>query len=444
MNDRTKSRADLHVHSKHSDRPSEWFLRRIGAPECFAEPREIYDEMRGRGMDFVTLSDHNCIDGALEIAAVARKTGKQLTVLTCQSKPPQERIDLKNCRPVGTFALPEYELLELCFPPFLEIIEYIERNRFNELIISTPGPLGLTALAAAKLLGIRTIGIYHTDFPSIARHLTDDEAVEQITWKYMHWFYESVDWVVAPSQYYRKQLVSRGFDPKKVAVMIRGVDLDRFRPVLRDERFWDRWGPGRGFKFIYVGRVSADKNVELAITSFLDLLGQGADAHLAVVGDGPLLKGVRKRFQHRRIAFTGFLQGEDLPTALASADVMVFPSTTDTFGNAVLEAQACGLPAIVSDQGGPQEIVVPHASGIAVDVARPGAVTEAMARLLHEPALRADMRRRALANAADRNWPQVLDELWNRRDHASHDPAIPELGRLAQPSEPAEINAGVT
>jgi len=377
------------------------------------------------------------------LAGVARKTGKPLTVITCLDQIPPDPIDVKAFRPVGTFPLPEYEVHELSFPPFLDVIEYIERNQFNELIISTPGPLGLTALAAAKLLGIRTTGIYHTDFPMIARCLTDDPAVEQLTWKYMQWFYDSVDWVVAPSEYYRRHLVRHGFDPARLSVLVRGVDRERFNPTKRDEAFWDRYGLARGFKFLYVGRVSADKQVELVLTSFQKLAEQGREASLAIVGDGPSLEELRRRHQDPRIAFTGFLDGEELATAVASADVLVFPSTTDTFGNAVLEAQASGLPAIVSNRGGPQEIVTTHGSGVVVDVAEPGAVAQAMDRLLGDSDLRGDMRRRALRNAAGRGWEQVLDELWNHEDHGARSAPIVDYSQATLQPDPGEIAADV-
>lgn len=107
------------------------------------------------------------------------------------------------------------------------------------------------------------------------------------------------------------------------------------------------------------------------------------------------------------------MEGEALATAYASADVMVFPSTTDTFGNVVLEAQASGLPVIVSDLGGPAEIVRGHASGIVVDHRHPEALMEAMERLYLSPELRADLRARGLRSAAECTWDKVLESFWS-------------------------------
>ena len=99
------------------------------------------------------------------------------------------------------------------------MIEYIERQGFNELIISTPGTMGLTALAAARLLGLRTTGIYHTDFPEYVRRLTRDDELADMTWKYMLWFYEHTDRILVPTEHYRKDLIHHGFEPAQLEVM---------------------------------------------------------------------------------------------------------------------------------------------------------------------------------------------------------------------------------
>ena len=124
------------------------------------------------------------------LAGTARTLGRQLTVITCLETTPACQGELRNFPPVGVFNMPEYESQAIAFPPFLEIINYIERSRFNELIISTPGPMGLVGLAAARLLGLRVTAIYHTDFVQYVRWLTHDDDLADLTWKYMLWFYE--------------------------------------------------------------------------------------------------------------------------------------------------------------------------------------------------------------------------------------------------------------
>jgi glycosyltransferase involved in cell wall biosynthesis len=124
------------------------------------------------------------------------------------------------------------------------------------------------------------------------------------------------------------------------------------------------------------------------------------------------LGALRRKFERPNILFTGFLSGEELARAFASADTFVFPSTTDTFGNVVLEAQASGLPSIVSNQGGPAEAVEHGVSGLIFDAADPDAMLAAMECMWRDQSLRQLASRAALASAAGASWRQVLDQLW--------------------------------
>ncbi len=171
------------------------------------------------------------------------------------------------------------------------------------------------------------------------------------------------------------------------------------------------------FTFLYAGRMSREKNVEHLIHSFLKLtanLEEPIKANLGLCGDGPQLSYLRDKYSGiEDIHFTGCLDSEELAIAYASSDVFVFPSTTDTFGNVVLEAQACGLPAIVSNMGGPAEIVMHNGSGLIVDISYEMALASAMKQLYVDDIMRGDMRNRAILNAEQRSWNSILDLLWN-------------------------------
>ena len=353
------------------------------------------------------------------MAAAARRMGRPLTVLTSLAAVPPSKADVQNFLPVGVFPMPEYESQALAFPPFLEVIEYIERQRFAELIISTPGPMGLTGMAAARLLGLRTMAIYHTDFVQYVRYLTQDDDLAGFTWKYLLWFYGQADLVLVPTEYYRQHLIENGFEPGKLRVMARGVDCRSFQPEKHDPAFFERYGCNGSLKFLYAGRVSREKNVDGLIAAFDRLRERGHSADLVIVGDGPYRKELQARCRGRAVVFTGMLAGDELAAAYASADVMVFPSTTDTFGNVVLEAQASGLPVIVSDLGGPADIVRAHDSGMIVDHQQPEALVDAMEKLYLSPQLRADLRARGLRNAAQCTWENALDSLWSLGDGAA-------------------------
>ena len=359
-----------------------------------------------------TLSDVNGVAHTINmLSTLARRKGVDITVVTSLDEAPQVAFPLKNFEPVGAFRLPEYESQTLVFPPFLDMLGYFEQEGFDEIIISTPGPMGVAALGVAFLLRIPTQGIYHTDLPTYIGQLTDDDNMASLSWRSMRWFYGRMDTIVVQSRYYLEQLAARGLDRSLMRIMGKGVDLERFNPGRRERGFWRRYGLNGRFCFLYVGRVSREKNLEALLQAFLAYAETDGEASLAVVGEGPSLEELKRRFSHPRISFTGCLTGDRLAAAYASADVFVFPSMTDTYGNVVLEAHASGLPAIASDQGGPPEIVATHDSGLIIDMRNTGAIVEAMRRLAADRDLRDRLSRNALAKARESGWEGPLDVL---------------------------------
>ncbi|VAX31033.1 Glycosyltransferase, partial [hydrothermal vent metagenome] len=162
------------------------------------------------------------------------------------------------------------------------------------------------------------------------------------------------------------QLVEKGLSPEKIRPLPRWVDTGVFSPVKRNEAMWHRYSLNGEMKFLYVGRISKEKNLELLADAFIETINRGFCVDLVVVGDGPYRSELEERLSGYPALFTGFLEGEALSAIYASSDVFVFPSTTDTFGNVVLEAQASGLPVIVSDKGGPRELMVNNETGIVI------------------------------------------------------------------------------
>ena len=393
---------------QHKDEP---FLRAVA--ENFAGAEKLLKRSGKRAWFTDTFTDMNGVVNTIRtLAALAHKEGKQITVATCLPEKPAADFPVKNFRPVGTFTLEEYNRQELVYPPLLEIINWLEEEEIDEVILSTPGPVGLAALAAARLLKLKVRGIYHTDFPQYVRHFADDEKLEDITWRYMAWFYEGMDRIAVPSRAYLDQLAAKGFDREKLYVMPRGVDLSRFSPDKRDETFWAPFGLRPGFKFFYAGRISKEKNLENLLEAFRSLQsGENFNAQLVLAGDGPHLDELRKEYADEHVVFTGRLDGEELARAYAGADFFVFPSLTDTFGNAVLEAHASGLPAIVSNEGGPCEIVRSHNSGLVVDARNPAALAEALRTVRNNAGLCGELKSGALARARASRWETVLAQL---------------------------------
>jgi len=359
-----------------------------------------------------TFTDVNGVSKTISrMCSLANEQGEPINVLICGEETPECDFPVSNFKPVGSFRIPEYESQIVTIPPVLEILAYIEEQGFDELIISTPGPMGLCALLAAKLLSIRRVGIYHTDFPKYVTDLTDDDNLEEAAWQFMRWFYGKMDTIHVPSIYYKRMLEENGLGEKRIVVLPRGVNRELYNPKRRSESFWDSFGLNGGFKYIYVGRVSREKNVEAMMEAFSEIGADAPDASMIVVGDGPALPEMKQRYSADNVVFTGYLHGEELATAYASANAFVFPSMTDTYGNAVLEAHACGLPAVVSDKGGPSEIVSSHASGIVVDASRPEQIAQAMLQLRNDDKLYQRMRTGAIQKAGETTWETALNLL---------------------------------
>jgi glycosyltransferase involved in cell wall biosynthesis len=290
-----------------------------------------------------------------------------------------------NFKCIGDFSLPEYPELRLHFPPILDVIDFFERDGFTRIHVSTPGTLGLLALFMAKLMDVPVAATYHTDIPQYVRSLTNDEFLENAAWQYMIWFYNQMAEVTVPSASTRTQLVEHGLPVEKTKPLPRWVNTEQFSPAKRDPAFWDKHGMTDGVKSLYVGRVSKEKNLELLADAFAEVVKTGNKCWLVIVGDGPYRSEMEEKLSICPVLFTGFMEGEALSRVYASADVFVFPSTTDTFGNVVLEAQASGLPVIVSDEGGPQELMMNGETGLITRSGSKTALLEAMAGFTDDP-----------------------------------------------------------
>ena len=370
--------------------------------------RPVELENRRKGWCTDTLEDVNGVARTIRtMAAAGRKQGADLTILT--SRPdfkPEEGVI--NFLPVGVFTIPEYELQKLSFPPILEVVDHIIRRGYTELILSTPGPMGLTGLLAAKLLGLRVSAIYHTDFPQYARFLSeDDPMMEGIAWNYMQWFYSQMDRVYVNSQKYLDRWVEKGLPKEKLRILPRGLETEVFDLRHRDPGFWKKRG-ARGKVVLYVGRISKEKELEF-LAQVAERMKRDTQIHFAFTGDGPLLPELKKRLP--QALFTGTLHGEDLSRAYASADLFVFPSTTDTYGNVVIEALASGLPVLVSDQGGPRELLRNPADGevITGDAA---AWEYAIRRILGQNGNDEERRARRERTVGGRSWDEAFIKFW--------------------------------
>lgn len=228
----------------------------------------------------------------------------------------------------------------------------------------------------------------------------------------MLWYYGQMDLVFAPSESTARELEARGIDSARLRVYPRGTDTQLFHPERRGTALFTRYGLGGETTLLYVGRVSKEKNLQLLADAFKLVASAVQNVRLVVVGDGPYLGEMREVLRGWPCTFTGYIQGAELSSVYASCDAFVFPSTSDTFGNVVLEAKASGLPVIVTDMGGPKENVIHGKTGLIVPGDDAHALASAMRELVCDPEKRRQMGLAAREYAEARSFEQAFQETW--------------------------------
>lgn len=318
---------------------------------------------------------------------------------------------MRSLRAVASLPVPLYEGLTLGVPSLLDVLEHVAEEGYDVLHVATPGPLGLAALVGGLVLGPPVVGAYHTEFGAYAGALSGDAFVAEIVEVAVREFYERCSVVAVPSQATALALRNRGYRIQSFEVLKNGVDAEVFDPEKRDPALREALGGGRDL-LLYAGRVSREKGLEGLAAGYLELRRRRVrdDVRLVIAGDGPYREEL-ERLLGGSATFTGFLGTEELSRLYASCDVFVFPSTTDTLGRAVAEAQASGLPAVVCDTGGPRECIRTGVSGF---VTNPGDEEEFFSRieaLLDDAGSRRRMGLAARVFAETLSWEAVLEDM---------------------------------
>ncbi|MGD9157932.1 MAG: glycosyltransferase [Desulfobacteraceae bacterium] len=342
---------------------------------------------------------------------VAKNHGKNLTMITCGTETGKESVVTFD--PIGEFELPEYPEIKLYYPPILNMLDYCYEQNFTHIHSATPGPMGLAAMLISKILKIPHYSTYHTAFPQYAYKLTEDPAIGELMWKYIVWFYNQTDMVLVPSNSTGDELAEKGIVKDKIKFYPRGIDTKRFHPQKRNGFYQKNYQINDNtFKLIYVGRISREKNLGILTSVYKELIKKGGNYHLIFVGEGPFLDELKKDLMGYPVTFTGYLKGEDLSQAYASSDMFIFPSETDTFGNAVLEAQASGLPVFVTDIGGPKENMVPGETGFVFNTRDMENIVSEILRVSRDQKLMKIMRMNARAYVENRTFESAYLDNW--------------------------------
>lgn len=354
-----------------------------------------------------TLADVNGVSRFVgTMADLALERGLEATIVTSTRMPMAARANVVNLPPVAAVPMPKYGHLELAWPPWRRIRALVRDARPDVVHVSTPGPVGVAGRIAAGEAGVPIVGAYHTDFPAYVDHLFGDDLLTAATRRFMRWFHRPMARVFTRSSAYEPSLRSLGVAPGSIVRLSPGIRTAEFQPAFRDGRLWRRLerggsgGPGRdGVKVLYAGRVSVEKNLPLLAAAWrLAVRDPRAPVmDLVIVGDGPYGAPMRAALAGAPAHFLGFRHGRELAAIYASSDLFVFPSATDTLGQVVLEAQSSGLPVLVSDRGGPREVVRDGVTGLVLPAGDAAAWAGAIASLAADAA-----RRAAMADAAHR------------------------------------------
>jgi glycosyltransferase involved in cell wall biosynthesis len=315
---------------------------------------------------------------------------------------------------VGTAGVPFPFYPELKFNFFRPL--FLRRlSEFQPDVVHLVDPviLGAAGLAAARMLGRPLISSYHTNLAAYCEHF-GFHLLTQPMRSYNRFIHNQCSLTFCPSPSTASMLRAQGF--QNVRIWPRGVDTHLFHPSRRDENRRALWtGASEKVVLLYAGRVSWEKNLRLLLKAY-----QGMDhaaCHLVVVGDGPALREIKQELEGQPVTFTGYLQGEELASAYASADLFAFPSRTETFGQVVLEAMAAGLPVVGLQAEGVCDIVDDGQTGFLLSTEelaeheQVDAYRALLTRLVAQDELRSKMGLAAHQAAAERTWDEAMHKL---------------------------------
>ncbi len=314
---------------------------------------------------------------------------------------PQQQLLVKG------LPMPGYKQLQFGLPAYRQLLAHWQTNRPSSVYLATEGPLGWSALRAARHLGIPMISGFHTNFQQYGEHYRIGLLTRPIT-AYLRWFHNQTLVTLSASSTQQHELSRMGIiNP---ALLGRGVDCSLFHPTHRSTQLRQRWGADEGdMVMLHVGRLAAEKNLGLLQKSWQyaqQKSPSGVRVRMVVVGDGPQYKQLQQAMPEA--IFTGTLTGMALSEAYASADIFLFPSLTDTFGNVVTEAMASGLAVVAFDTAAAHQHIRDRYSGCLASPGDEKQFLENIDWLFKDREGLRSVRMHARHRACQLDWPAVV------------------------------------
>ncbi|MCL2100193.1 MAG: glycosyltransferase [Fibromonadales bacterium] len=249
---------------------------------------------------------------------------------------------------------------ELAAPYLAPVLKMLKRYPADLMELETPSPGAWLVGAAAKIIGIKVLSHYRTDVPSYTRSLVKEAWMRSYVLWLMQVFYRNITPVISPCEAYRKILQTEiKVNSKDIKILPRGIPLENFSPNYRNSQLSTLNSQlSHKIRFLYVGRISVEKDIPFLETLWKEFCLENQNAELVFVGGGWYLKTLKEDMKDcSNVHFAGVKAGKELAEYYANADFFLFPSATDTFGNVIVESLASGTPVLVTDKGGPQDII---------------------------------------------------------------------------------------
>ncbi|WP_168121031.1 glycosyltransferase family 1 protein [Paenibacillus sp. HB172176] len=362
---------------------------------------------------------------APEVNGVARTLGRWTDYLQSQGiackvfapEPATSGQRTPQASPVERFAsLPFflYPECRLALPRLGHIRTELQLFKPDFIHVATPFNLGLCGIHYARKYQIPLIASYHTNFDHYLSFY-NLQWMEKLLWRYMEWFHRDCRAIFVPSRNTFSDLALRGWDIERLGIWSRGVDSTIFHPLVNRKEQLEQHGLGNcPFLVSYAGRLAPEKNVETALDAFRRFQQSTcSEAVLIIAGDGPSAPALKEKCRREGIdaRFVGFASPQQLQRWYAASDVMLFPSPTETFGNVVLEAMACGTAVICADRGGVLDTVKDGWNGYLCKTGNAESFSAALEDAYKHPAKLLELGRNAHSHSLEQSWSRIFEEL---------------------------------
>ena len=322
-------------------------------------------------------------------------------------------------------AIPSYQGLRFGLPAKTRLGRLWFRQRPDVVHVATEGPLGWSAVSAATKLGIPVTSDFHTNFDHYSQHYGVGWLKQPVS-AYLKRLHNRTALTLVPTRAMARDLRAKGY--RNVEVVARGVDTQQFHPQFRNSLLRESWGVGRdGLAVLSVGRVAPEKNLSLVIEAFEAVRRVRPDARLVIVGDGPLRRPLQNK--HPDYHFAGMRRGAELAAHYASADLFLFPSLSETFGNVTLEAMASGLCVVAYDCAAAAEVIAGGYNGLLAPAGNAAVFAAQSIVAARDDALRRQLGDDARLKSESLDWERIHDRFARALQDVVDD-ALPEDRRL--------------